>query len=50
MSQNDMRVHFGLGTRRRVDQITVRWPSGLVDRVANVPADQQVTITEGKGR
>ena len=46
ISQNDLRVHFGLGKADRAD-LEVRWPSGTVDRLTNVPANQVVTVTEG---
>ncbi|HEY6128203.1 MAG TPA: CRTAC1 family protein [Candidatus Acidoferrum sp.] len=48
-SQNDMRVHFGLGRTERVDWVEVRWPSGLKERfqVARVDAIQQ--LKEGSG-
>jgi hypothetical protein len=49
MSQSDLRQHFGLGQERKVDQIEVRWPSGKVDRIANVEVDQFVTVQEGQG-
>jgi enediyne biosynthesis protein E4 len=48
-SQNDLRVHFGLGTSARVDLIEVRWPSGAVDRLRDVPADRVIRIREGSG-
>jgi enediyne biosynthesis protein E4 len=46
-SHDDVRVHVGLGTRTRVEQIEVRWPSGIVDRVRDVQARQVITIAEG---
>ena len=48
-SQNDLRIHVGLGARRRADRIEVAWPSGAVDTVAGVDADQMVVIREGSG-
>ena len=48
-SQNDLRVHFGLGASARVDLIEVRWPSGAVDRLRDVPADRVIQIREGSG-
>jgi hypothetical protein len=48
LSQNDMRLHFGLGPRKRVDLITAIWPSGRVDRIRDVAVNRQITITEGK--
>jgi hypothetical protein len=49
MSQNDLRAHFGLGTAARADRIDVVWPSGRMESVANISANQIVTIAEGKG-
>ncbi len=49
ISQNDLRLHFGLGTHTVVDEITLRWPSGQVDRILGVPADRIITVEEGKG-
>jgi hypothetical protein len=48
-SANDLRVHFGLGTARRADQIVVRWPSGREEQWTSVAADQILTLVEGKG-
>ena len=42
-------AHFGLGERTQVDVLEVRWPSGIVDRLSSVPADQTLTIVEGSG-
>jgi hypothetical protein len=50
ISQNDLRLHFGLGSHVMVDEITLLWPSGRVDRLENVPADRILTVEEGKGR
>jgi hypothetical protein len=46
LSQNDARLHFGLGANAKVDRITVTWPSGTRQVVQGVAADQVVTITE----
>ncbi len=48
-SQNDLRVHFGLGASARADLIEVRWPNGVVDRLRDVPADRFIRIKEGSG-
>jgi len=50
ISQNDLRVHFGLGFAVKIDAVKVRWPSGLVERFRNVPVDSIVTLTEGLGQ
>ena len=49
MSSNDMRVHFGLGSAAKIDSLQVRWPSGLVERFENLPADAIHTLKEGSG-
>jgi hypothetical protein len=49
LSQSDLRVHFGLGKAEKVDVLEIRWPSGQVDSLKNVPADQVVYVQEGKG-
>ena len=46
LSQNDPRMHFGLGEHDRVDQIEVVWPSGITQLLDNVEAGQILTITE----
>jgi hypothetical protein len=47
-SASDPRLHFGLGVEKSAD-IEVHWPSGLVERVKGVAANQLVTIVEGHG-
>jgi len=46
LSQNDPRPHFGLGAHTEVDTLTIRWPSGAVQTLEHVKADQILTITE----
>ena len=47
ISQNDFRLHFGLGSSTRVDRISVRWPSGSTEQFPGVPADGLVLLVEG---
>jgi hypothetical protein len=49
-SQNDLRVHFGLGKATKAQTIEARWPSGVVDTLNDVAAGQVVFIKEGAGR
>ena len=49
LSQNDLRLHFGLEKRTKIDLIEVRWPSGTVDKIASVSANKILTIKEGQG-
>jgi hypothetical protein len=48
-SHDDLRLHFGLGAATRADTIEVRWPSGSVETVRDVPGGRVVTIREGAG-
>ena len=41
-------MHFGLGSGEKVE-LEVRWPSGVVNKVPGVAANQVVKITESKG-
>jgi hypothetical protein len=49
ISQNDFRLHFGLGRAAKVDQITVRWPSGGEESFTGIEVNCLVVIQEGKG-
>jgi hypothetical protein len=49
LSQNDLRVHFGLGRATRIDSVVVHWPSGAEERLENLPVDQFLGLKEGKG-
>ncbi len=49
ISNNDMRVHFGLGASTKVEYLEVHWPSGLVEHFSNPPLDSIVVVTEGSG-
>jgi len=49
-SQNQLPLTFGLGKADKVQSLEVVWPSGIVDRVFNVAANQIVTVKEGSGR
>jgi hypothetical protein len=39
-------VHFGLGTAKVVDELEIRWPSGTIQKLENVPADQILHLKE----
>jgi hypothetical protein len=49
LSQNDLRMHFGLGAASQADTIEMLWPSGQTETLRAVAAGQIVTIAEGKG-
>jgi len=46
-SAQDPRIYFGLGKHEKVDSIVIRWPSGYLQELKDVPADVIVTVTEG---
>ena len=47
LSHNDLRLHFGIGTHKRIDRIEARWSSGGVDIIRDITPNQILTITEG---
>jgi hypothetical protein len=49
LSQNDLRVHFGLGSATKVDSVEIRWPSGGTETIKNLAADNFYSVLEGKG-
>jgi len=46
LSQNDLRLHFGLGTAAKVDTIEIAWPGGAKQRLENVAADRVLAIKQ----
>lgn len=48
-NQDEMVAHFGLGDHTQVDQLEIRWPSGQIDILANISADQKIRVIEGRG-
>lgn len=50
LSSSDRRIFFGLGSQAKADLVEIVWPSGTVDRLEDVSADQFLTVKEGAGR
>jgi len=48
-SQNDSRLHFGLGDLKQVDELEIRWPSGKIDKFSKLPANQILVVDEQQG-
>ena len=46
LSQDDGRIHFGLGTAAKADRLTIRWPSGQEQILQNLPVDRVLTVEE----
>jgi len=49
LSQNDLRVHFGIGSATRIDSVEIRWPSGMLDALKSLSPDKFYSVLEGKG-
>jgi hypothetical protein len=49
LSQNDLRIHFGLGSKDRVDKVEIFWPSGSTEVLTNLAADRFYALKEGQG-
>jgi hypothetical protein len=49
VSASDPRIHFGLGKRSKIESLEITWPSGQVDRLANVSIDRIIAVKEGAG-
>lgn len=49
LSQNDLRIHFGLGNHERVDKAEILWPNGKKEVLADLTADRFYVVREGQG-
>jgi hypothetical protein len=49
ISQNDLRVHFGIGKAEKVDVLEIHWPSGQVDTLKDIKTNQLIFVKEGTG-
>ncbi|MGC1130646.1 MAG: CRTAC1 family protein, partial [Candidatus Acidiferrales bacterium] len=49
LSSSELVLTFGLAKHTQADAVEIRWPSGQVDELKNVGADQMVTVKEGAG-
>jgi hypothetical protein len=49
LSQNDLRLHFGLGTRDHIDKVEIFWPSGAKEVLPQLGSDRFYTVREGQG-
>ncbi|RRA50192.1 CRTAC1 family protein [Acidipila sp. EB88] len=50
LSQSDLRLHFGLRDQSVIDLLEIHWPSGVVDRMEHVRANQFLHVAEGSTR
>jgi len=49
LSQNDLRIHFGLGASDKIQSVTIHWPSGRVETLNNLVVDKYYSVLEGQG-
>jgi hypothetical protein len=49
LSQNDPRLHFGLSDETNLNEVQIRWPSGTIQILRDLPADFIYTVVEGSG-
>jgi hypothetical protein len=49
LSQNDLRLHFGLAANDKMSEVAIRWPNGEIEVLRDVPADFIYTVVEGSG-
>jgi len=52
LSAHDPRIVLGIGSRKKIDWVEVKWPqpSGRIERFTDLPIDRYITITEGEGK
>ncbi len=48
-SQNDQRLHFGIGAATKIDKLEIKWPGGATETINVNGCDRVFTIVEGKG-
>jgi hypothetical protein len=49
LSQNDLRIHFGLGDNEQLNKAEITWPDGKIEKLTNLEADRFYYIREGLG-
>jgi enediyne biosynthesis protein E4 len=50
LSQSELVLTFGMGTKTKADTVEIDWPSGQVDKLSNISTGQTITIQEAKGQ
>jgi hypothetical protein len=49
LASHDPREILGIGRAARFESVEIRWPSGVVDKLSNLPLNTYITVVEGKG-
>jgi hypothetical protein len=50
LSQSELVLTFGMGSKTKADTVEIDWPSGQVDKLSNIATGQTVTIQEARGQ
>ena len=48
-AQNDLRIHFGLGSHNHLEKLEILWPNGQTETLTGLSADRFYSIEEGNG-
>jgi len=49
LSSHDPREILGIGQAAKIDSVQIKWPSGQIDKLTDVPINKYIKVTEGKG-
>lgn len=49
LSSHDPREVLGIGSTRKIDSVEIRWPSGRIDKLTDLPQNTYIKVVEGKG-
>jgi len=49
LSSHDPREILGLGAATKIDYVEIRWPSGKIDKLTNLPINTYLKVIEGEG-
>jgi enediyne biosynthesis protein E4 len=50
LSQSELVLTFGMGTKTKADTVEIDWPSGQIDKLADIATGQTITVQEAKGQ
>ena len=50
LSQSELVLTFGMGSKTKADTVEINWPSGEVDKLSNISTGETITIQEAKGQ
>ena len=50
LSQSELVLTFGMGSKTKADAVEIDWPSGQVDKLADIATGQTITVQEAKGQ